>query len=516
MLSRTTLAVGTIAASLAFASPAFAAKSAATSGSPTEYVSNSGSDTNSGGSDNTCRLKSNPCLTIQHAINEAPAAGTINVAAGHYPEQLTIAGKNLTIVGAGASSTTIDPSALATVPDDPNSPGTAQADIVTFEFTTGGGLKNVTVDGSGFTETDCGTDYVGVYALDATETLSGDTVTGINHDTGSAGCQAGPNGGVYVTNDGNGTPVASPEVIMNNDVVSNYNKNGISCETVLTSCTIKNSTVTGDGATGVTAQNGILLYAMSVGVVTDTTVENNTYTSPNYPSSFTNASGILVINSGTITLTGNTTKSNDENIVGLEDTADFTPGPTEGLWQITGNTVSGATNDTGQNETMPVPLGNTIGDGIDLYGTSAEVDVDKNKVNGNADWGIGLFGVSGAHVGAKNQGNTVSSNADDGIYLGENTEGSGASATTTPSSGNTIASNTASKNGDDGILVPGDDSSENPQATGNTFKLNILAGNTRYDAEDLSAGLGTAGTADTWTSNTCTPRSDSNPTGLCK
>jgi len=510
VLSRTTLAVGVFAASLAFASPALA-----TSSTPKEYVSTSGSDTNSNGSSNTCRLKSNQCLTIQHAINVAPAAATIDVQPGSYPEQLTIVQKRLTIVGTGPGATTIDPISLSTVPDDPNSPGTPQADIVTFEYTTGGGLKNVTVDGSGFTETDCGTDYVGVYALDASETLSGDTVTNINHDQGSAGCQAGPNGGIYVTNDGNGTPVASPQVIMNQDVVNNYNKNGITCETVLTSCTINNSTVTGDGATGVTAQNGILFYAMSVGVISKTTVEDNTYTSPDYPPVYYNASGILVINSGTITLTGNTTESNDENIVGIEDTTDFTAGPSEGLWQIDSNTASDATNDTGQNNTTPVPLGDTIGDGIDLYGTSAEVDLEKNKVNDNADWGIALFGVSGAEVGAKSQGNTVNGNADDGIYLGENTEGSGQSATTTPSSGDTIASNTASNNGDDGILVPGDDTSGNPQATGNTFKGNVLVHNTRYDAEDLSAGMGTAGTSDTWTSNKCTPASDSNPTGLC-
>ncbi len=47
--------------------------------------------------------------TIQAAINAAPASSTINVAAGTYTENITVS-KSLTIIGAGAASTTITPS----------------------------------------------------------------------------------------------------------------------------------------------------------------------------------------------------------------------------------------------------------------------------------------------------------------------------------------------------------------------------------------------------------------------
>ena len=115
-------AAGAVGASLAFAGPALAASA------PTLYVNGStGNDSNSNGNPNTCRLSSNPCATIQHAIGEAPTTAKISVAAGTYAEQLTITSKNLTITGAGegndaTADTIIDPSSLATSTDDPRIP----------------------------------------------------------------------------------------------------------------------------------------------------------------------------------------------------------------------------------------------------------------------------------------------------------------------------------------------------------------------------------------------------------
>ena len=73
-----------------------------------------------------------------------------------------------------------------------------------------------------------------------------------------------------------------------------------------------------------------------------------------------------------------------------------------------------------------------------------------------------------------------------------------------------MSANTSSYNKLDGILAD-----VTAQEAGNTFTSNTLANNIRYGAEDLSSGAGTAGTANTWSTNTCSPAGNSFPSGLC-
>jgi len=494
-------AAGAVGASLAFAGPALASSSA-----PTLYVNGAmGNNTNPSGSDNTCRLSSNPCATIGHAIADAPTTAKISVAKGTYPEQLTIANKNLTITGAGEGSTIIEPaSPLATTTNDPTHPGTDQADIVTFSGAKSGGLSKLTVDGSQATETDGSTNYVGVFMLDSAGKLSSVAIQNVQHDSTTFGDQAGANGGVLVANNDQ----AARTVTMTDLTVSGYDKNGITCRSIGTTCNITSANVTGSGAIDDNAQNGIELYGITAATVKGSTVQDNTYTSPNYPSSYSNASGVLAINVGKLTLSGNTLESNDENIAAIEDQTDFTAGPAQGAWSITGNTVTDATNDTGTDMgSTPVPLGDGVGDGIDLEGATGAT-VYSNKVTNNQDWGIALFGEVNSKIGADGKTNTVTGNVDDGIYLGEYAPGQ-------PSTGNAIDYNRSNSNGDDGILAAGEDSSGDQQATGNTFAHNVLQTDAHFDAEDLSTGTKTAGTANTWTNDKCAPSHDANPGAIC-
>jgi parallel beta-helix repeat protein len=499
-------AVGALGASLALATPTLAATT------PTLYVNGSnGSDTTATGA-NTCRLDTHPCATIQHAINEAPATAKITVAAGLYPEQLVISGKNLSISGVNSGKdsgndpsvdTIIQPTSLAITQNDPTHPGTNQADIVTFSGAKSGGLSDLTVDGSQATETDGATNYVGVFMLNSAGTLSGDQIENVQHDQGSFGDQPGANGGVLVANsDGKARTVT-----MSSLDVTAYDKNGITCRSIGTTCNISDSTVAGIGATGLNAQNGIELYGITGASVKDTSVENNTYTSPNYPTSFSNGTGILVINVGKLSLTGNDTEYNDENIAAIEDQSDFVSGPAQGAWTISGNTASNATNEGSAPDTTAVPFGDQVGDGIDLEGAS-KATVENNTVENNADWGIALFGAVGSKIGAANAGNTVTGNDYDGIYLGEYVPGQ-------PSKSNIVSYNTSSDNGHDGILASGNDSSGDAQAIGNTFGHNTLSLDGTYDAEDDSTGAKTAHTANTWTGNTCTPAGDAVPGAIC-
>lgn len=535
MLTRITIAAGTLGASLAFAGTALAAPSparphahphaahhqlvrpaakSATSSGAKLYV-NGGSGNDQGGT-NTCRLSKNPCKTITQAITEAPPAAqgtaTIEVAGGTYPEQLSIVGKNLTINGAGSTRTIIDPNTLETDNNDPNSTE-PQAVIVEFQNTTGGGLSNLAVSGSsspsgsgsGSTEPSgatCDQDYVGVEFANASGTLSSDAVTGIQEEADEGtyfGCQAGLS--VYAASN-----TGSYAVTMKTLAVTEYQKDGIDCDGTDLTCTISGSTVTGIGATGLTAQNGIEFDSGVTGSVTGSTVTDNSYTSPDYASDGTyyTASGILAYDTTTLTLTSNKVNKNDENIVGYNDGT----GPAQGTWSISKNTVTAGANNTGS-----VPVGLGVGDGIDLYGTGGmgtTTNVYGNTVTGNADWGIALFGATYATIGGTGTGvaNTVSQNADDGIYLGELSQD-------VPSAHNTVTKNTANANGDDGILVAGPDMGGYQQAAANTFGSNVLEKNIHFDAEDQSTGGGDYGTANTWNPNTCKPAKDSSPLGLC-
>lgn len=66
----------------------------------TRYVAQGGSDAG-----NDCAAAATPCATIQHAVEEAAAAETVDVAAGTYAEHVTI-GKPLTLRGPNAG---VDP-----------------------------------------------------------------------------------------------------------------------------------------------------------------------------------------------------------------------------------------------------------------------------------------------------------------------------------------------------------------------------------------------------------------------
>lgn len=68
----------------------------------TRYVATTGTD-----SGNNCLNQASPCRTIQHGINQAFSGETVQIAAGTYAENLTVA-KNVTLQGADAATTFID------------------------------------------------------------------------------------------------------------------------------------------------------------------------------------------------------------------------------------------------------------------------------------------------------------------------------------------------------------------------------------------------------------------------
>jgi parallel beta-helix repeat protein len=455
---RALVAVGVIAAGAVLVAPAVAGAQ----GGKLFVNGTTGSDTN------PC-TKTAQCATIGHALAVASSGATIKVAAGTYPEQLVI-NKNVTIVGV-LNKTIIEPSLLPVAESDTDS-SFMQYAIVDATPGTTVNLTNLTVDGQAAQNqfASCVNDFVGVYYHDASGTMTADTVTNIELPPAYFGCQQGL--GVYVASDAGHTS----SVGMNYDTVTNYDKNGITCDDAGTDCSITGSAVTGIGPTGLIAQNGIQFYDADGGSVMGSTVSGNTYTGGTYT-----AAGLLVISTGTLNLSGNTVSNSDVNIyLGTDGT-----GPAPGVWSVTSNTVTGATD--------KVPGGSAgFGDGIQLDSTSNPVTIKGNTVTGGAENGISVFSATGATL-SKNKAN---SNSGDGIYIG----GPG-SLVGTPSTGNTISTNTVQNNGQDGILAGTDSAS-------NQFSANVLKNNAFYDIDDQ-------GTGNTWTGNTCVPVGDSIPGGLC-
>ncbi|MGH9018003.1 MAG: hypothetical protein ACRDY1_09685, partial [Acidimicrobiales bacterium] len=109
----------------------------------TLYVGPGGTNVN-----NNCQASLNPCQTIGFALTEAQPAATIKVQAGTYDEDLKIT-QPVTIMGAGASQTVIEPTAVTADADtDSTEP---QFTIVDADHTAGVNLKDLGVNGAAAT-----------------------------------------------------------------------------------------------------------------------------------------------------------------------------------------------------------------------------------------------------------------------------------------------------------------------------------------------------------------------------
>lgn len=94
------LAVGAVIAVASAGTLLFSPLPAGAAGA-TLYVAGGGGD-----APNDCQTEGSPCATIQYAVSQALAGDTIVLAAGDYPESVTIE-KSVTLVGAGSDQTTI-------------------------------------------------------------------------------------------------------------------------------------------------------------------------------------------------------------------------------------------------------------------------------------------------------------------------------------------------------------------------------------------------------------------------
>jgi hypothetical protein len=221
---------------------------------------------------------------IQDAINNAELGVTgpivcVSSSGNPYPEQVVISSSNIQLVGVSKTAPLIQPTSVTSNSADPDS-STSVAAIVLVEGTatsaiSGVVIRGINVDGTQATSsfTGCSTNYIGIYFQDASGTVNDNTVNGLYLPPTLAGCQDGL--GVFVRTDSG----ASSNVLISRNTVTNYQKNGITCNDAGTTCTVTANKVSfySPYAPNI-APNGIQIGFGALGKVTLNTVSGNVCT----------------------------------------------------------------------------------------------------------------------------------------------------------------------------------------------------------------------------------------------
>lgn len=317
--------------------------------------------------------------TIQDAVDHSSAGDTIYVCPGNYPEQVEI-NKNLALIGVA------DGSADAPVITSPG--GGLVQNATTFH--TGGNdiaaqiyvhnipvgtfvnISNLTLDAVGNNIT-CAPSPVGILYQNASGTVTHVVTRNQTTAPGSTGCQSGY--GILVQSSG-----LASTLNVNASTVHDFQKNGIVGQQPGAVLNAAGNTVLGQGPTTGAAENGIEIAFGATGKITGNSVSDFVYS----PGTAT-ASGILLFDSGHVTITGNNVANTQGGIVIVETNsgnADFNT--------VTSNKV----------------YGTHIVDGVDVC--SDHNTVKTNTVNSSAQSGIhNDSSCTGSNTGNIITGNTI-------------------------------------------------------------------------------------------------------------
>jgi hypothetical protein len=245
-----------------------------------------------GSDSNNCMSPTAACKTIAHAISLASSGDSIMVAAATYTENLIIP-FNLTITGAGASTTIID--------------GGAVASVVTI---TAGGVGSVTFSGltirNGLNRLNHGNEPCNGHGGG----ICAETDTSLNLtilDCAISGNTAHVGGGVYFGQ------IAGALIINKSTISGNHATQAGGIFIDGRELQLSNSTISGNAATS--GPGGGLLWAGSQGSITNSTISGN---QANGSPTFHLGQGGGIYGGGNLRLNNSTISGNGANAMGAD------------------------------------------------------------------------------------------------------------------------------------------------------------------------------------------------------
>lgn len=248
--------------------------------------------------------------SIQAAINAANAGDVIRVCPGSYPEQLLIT-KPLTIEG--DSGAILNPSPITQ--NSSGGSGDAFAAVILVQDTDGVEITGLIVDGANNGITACAPRLIGILFQNASGRIAHNAIRHMQLDPSLNACQSG--NAVEVENPGG----SGAKVRIASNSIDSYQKNGITGNDAGTEIIARNNIVTGIGATAGAAQNGIQVGFGAAGTITGNSITNNIW-SPcvSTDQCETNATGILIFESNSVTVESNSLGTNQIGVfVGGDD-----------------------------------------------------------------------------------------------------------------------------------------------------------------------------------------------------
>lgn len=244
---------------------------------------------------------------------------TVNVAAGTYIEQVSI-DKDMTLIGAGVGNTIIQ--SPATLTEYFTSGSNDNYPVIYAHDADDINIEAITLDGDG--QGDGNVRFTGIGYWNAGGSVLNTHITRVRNATFS-GAQHGVS--IYTSNNTGGPYTLDITGVSIDDM----QKNGMALLGDGLTVNVSNCSVTGNGATTVTAQNGIQIGYGAGGTVSDCTIDGIAYTGGTWA-----ATAFLFLQGSSVDLTGNNVVTNSQTNVSFEETN----GSVSGLTVTTSGVVS--------------------------------------------------------------------------------------------------------------------------------------------------------------------------------